>query len=598
MRFTARLKPSLVLPIVLLMLGFWVVALRMETIVASEQIRYFNDSVNDSTRPEEFPWGEIREVWVENDTITIRSNGIMHSGEGYLLLFFDENFDNITDVILRYNKAYTETRRDLVGYCYLCRPSNHSYYHHDAWNYAKDQFDAKTEENVTLGRITFHLGEAMKGELRLKIISYYIYDRGGRLTATPHKIGGDTVPNCPWEIDELTNPAYLENLAKIVNDTRFPYPTETFLLEEPELPPPPPPTIIDLVYGLFSSVQNWVTDNVATTVLLSIFSFATIYSIFSRIRAFINVSFAYFIITGLIYATTLQTSSFMPFFLSTALLVPLFLWYRETSASLSSILNVQKRLAWIEVLALFLFTLAIRLYVTISAISLPLEAPLVYLVILTIVLIKGNTLDIYGFKMKSFAKSLLIGLAYCLTYGLPFFATFSGLIFVFTGQLAFSVYNVFTALVYFPFMTLCVGVSEEGLFRGFMQTRLAKVYSKNTALLVQALLFGAWQLVIFVSPLNVIGMIVYISQTFAFGLISGLFYKKSGNLIPLILTNGLMNTTILFAANRFEIYETEPLFSIILGVSISIGLIVQVIFTKYLANRARVETEMNTQEGV
>ncbi|NWG10464.1 CPBP family intramembrane metalloprotease [Candidatus Bathyarchaeota archaeon] len=595
MRSATELNSSLVWLIVISMLALWIIAIGMETTAASEQIRYLKDAIGDSTKPEDFPWGEIREVLIGDDAITIRSNGIIRSGEGYLLLFFDENFDNITEVILKYSKGYNSITGSIFEYCYLYRPSNRSYYHHGAWTTTKGLFDAETEENVTLGQMTFHLGGTIKGALRLKMLSYYIYGR----ELTTLKIGGDTVPDCSWEIDELTNPAYIENLARIVNDTRFLYPNASFLMEEPlPPPPPPPPTIIDLAYGFISSIQDWVAENFASTILLSIFSLATIYSITSKIRAILNVALAYFIITILIYATTFRTSSFLPFLLSTALVVPLFLWYRGVSTSLSSVLNVQKRLVWIEVFVLFLSTLAIRFYVATFAISVPLETPLVYLVILTIVLIRGNTLDTYGFKMKSFAKSFLIGLAYCLTYGLPFFVTLSSLIFLSTGQIVFSAYNATSALIYLPFMILCVGLSEEGLFRGFMQTRLAKAYSKNTGLLVQAMLFAAWQLPIFILPLSVIGMIVSISQTFAFGLISGLFYKKSGNLIPLILANGFMNTTILFVTNRFEIYETEPFFSTILGVSVSIGLIIQAIFTKYLAKKACVETGTNNQGGI
>jgi membrane protease YdiL (CAAX protease family) len=595
LRSVARLRFFLVWLMVISMMTIWIAAVSMETTAASEQIRYLSDSVNDSTKPDEFPWGEIREILVENDTITIKSNGIIFPGAGYFLLFFDENFDNITDVVLKYSKGYNSVTGRMVEYCYLCRPSNRSYYYEGAWNSKKGIFDPQTEENATLGQTTFHLGGAIKGVLRLKMLSYYIYARGpASLTK-----GGDTVPDCPWEVDDLTNPAYIENLAQIVNDTRFLYPHESFLVEEPAPPPPPPPpTIFDLAYGLFSSAQNWVAENSASTVLLLIFSLAAVYSIAGKMRAVLNVALAYFLVTVLIYATTFRTSSLLPFLLSIGLLAPLFLWYRGISNSLSSVLKVQKRRVWVEISALFLFTLAIRLYVTIFAISLPLETPLVYLIILTMVLIKGNTLGAYGLELKSFAKSLLIGLAYCLTFGFPFFLTLSALTFLSTGQLAFSTYSVSTALIYLPFMILCVGLSEEGLFRGFIQTRLAKAYNKNAALLTQAVLFAAWQFAIFVSPMSAVGMAVYISQTFAFGLISGLFYKKSGNLIPLILANGFLNTAILLVTNRFEIYETEPFFGTVLGISISAGLIVQLIFTKYLADKARVETETNNQGGI
>ena len=90
-------------------------------------------------------------------------------------------------------------------------------------------------------------------------------------------------------------------------------------------------------------------------------------------------------------------------------------------------------------------------------------------------------------------------------------------------------------------MTFCVGISEEGLFRGYVQTHLEK-FHMNGAIVFQAMLFGVWHFVWNLSPLDPIGMARYIGFTFFIGLIFGYFYSKSRNLVPLILAHGLWNS--------------------------------------------------------
>jgi len=212
------------------------------------------------------------------------------------------------------------------------------------------------------------------------------------------------------------------------------------------------------------------------------------------------------------------------------------------------------------------------------------------------VLVKGNRLDVYGFRKEKMVRSLLIGVVYYLMYGIPFFLTVFGLTYLFTGYLAFDYYHLPSALWIFPFMTLCVGVSEEGLFRGFIQTRLGQVYGKNKAILVQALLFGVWHFVHYVSSFNLVWMVERISQTFVLGLIWGLFYKKSGNLIPLILAHGITDTILVGVGSPWAIYTMETLFSSILRVSMVIGLTVQLFCTIFLAQKAIVKAQNGDDE--
>jgi membrane protease YdiL (CAAX protease family) len=91
-------------------------------------------------------------------------------------------------------------------------------------------------------------------------------------------------------------------------------------------------------------------------------------------------------------------------------------------------------------------------------------------------------------------------------------------------------------------MTLCVGISEEGFFRGYVQTHLERIGTLKQAILAQAMLFGAWHFVWHLSPLDFVGMGQHVAETFFIGLLFGYFYSKSKNLVPLILAHGLLDS--------------------------------------------------------
>jgi membrane protease YdiL (CAAX protease family) len=91
-------------------------------------------------------------------------------------------------------------------------------------------------------------------------------------------------------------------------------------------------------------------------------------------------------------------------------------------------------------------------------------------------------------------------------------------------------------------MTFCVGIGEEGLFRGYMQTHLEKICTPRNAILIQALLFGLWHFVWNLSPFNPARMSLYIATTFLVGLLFGYFYHKARSLTPLVFAHGLWNS--------------------------------------------------------
>ena len=234
----------------------------------------------------------------------------------------------------------------------------------------------------------------------------------------------------------------------------------------------------------------------------------------------------------------------VPVALSLILLSIVYLWYRFyiNKERLSEEVSITVRNVWILVLSLFLLSMAVRIP-SVLLYGQPYEKiVMIYLTILTITLILNCKLSVFGFKSENFGKALTVGLIY---YSIFEFSTrivqFASAFFL-TGQFCLVGYDPQPFLMTFPFMTFCVGISEEGLFRGFMQSLLQKFYSVRFAIFVQSLLFGVWHFVWHISPLDIFGMLMHILSSFVIGVLFGYFYSIAENLTPLILVHGLIDS--------------------------------------------------------
>ena len=187
------------------------------------------------------------------------------------------------------------------------------------------------------------------------------------------------------------------------------------------------------------------------------------------------------------------------------------------------------------------------------------KTPLIYLTILTILFIEKVDVSAFSVKTRNIRKSLLFGfLFFIILDGLASLILYF-LIYVFTSQMPVQSYNVLPFLLTMPFMTLCVGVSEEGLFRGYMQTHLEKFYTSKQAILIQAILFGVWHFVWGLNPFDPVYMLSYVGFTFLTGLLFGYFYSKTRNLTPLVFAHGLFNSVpagIVENQSAFNAFQT------------------------------------------
>ena len=197
-------------------------------------------------------------------------------------------------------------------------------------------------------------------------------------------------------------------------------------------------------------------------------------------------------------------------------------------------------LSWI--FALFILVLSIRIP-SVLLFGMPYEkTSLIYLIILTALIVEKVDVSAFGFRTRNIWKSLLFGFLFFFILGGLASLGFYLLIYVFTSQIPIQYYNILPFLLTMPFMTLCVGISEEGLFRGYMQTHLEKFYTSKQAILIQAILFGVWHFVWGLSPFDPVYMLSYVGFTFLVGLLFGYFYSKTRNLTPLVFAHGLFDS--------------------------------------------------------
>lgn len=262
-------------------------------------------------------------------------------------------------------------------------------------------------------------------------------------------------------------------------------------------------------------------------------------------KAFAIPVIVYFIVASavMLVAFLSPEESWTPMLFASALLVPLYLWVRDHAKKVALSKKVDGKtfgtaVGW----ALMLFFLALLVRVpSVLMFNMPHEkAPLIYLIVLTIVLVEKTDLSAFGFKTQKMARALMYGAFFFIILQGTILLIYCATAYIFTNELAIASFNVTLFLLLTPFQILLVGISEEGLFRGYIQTSMEK-FGSLRAVLFQSVLFGLWHFVWNLSPFDPFGMLQYVAFTFLFGLLFGYFYTKARNLAPLVLVHGLWN---------------------------------------------------------
>jgi len=304
------------------------------------------------------------------------------------------------------------------------------------------------------------------------------------------------------------------------------------------------------------------------------------------------------LVSGLFLVVDVEDVNLIPATVSVLLLIPFYLWYRRYRQRTELSQHIRKRgKSTILFVILFLFALAMVVRIpSVLLLNMAYEkTPVIFLVVLTIVLLEETDLSVFGFKTKRFGRALLLGLVYYLLLEFSSALTYGILVYASTGQIIIAGYDPVPFLLTMPFMTLCVGISEEGLFRGYMQTHLREVFSRRKTILIQAFLFGLWHFVWHIFPFNLFGMSMHIASTFVFGLLFGYFYSESNNLTPLVLTHGLVDSFPLgYVLNEEALKSMQnlllPTQILIQTIPYIISVLVAFASTRYLIRRLLSET--------
>jgi len=285
----------------------------------------------------------------------------------------------------------------------------------------------------------------------------------------------------------------------------------------------------------------------------------------SAVRKTLLVYFAVAVIiflSGYFFRAENESITSIPVLLSVLLVIPIYIWCKTSCEKRGFPKETNGRdkntvLSWI--FALFILALSVRIP-SVLLFGMPYEkTPLICLTILTILIIEKTDVSAFGFKTRNIRKSLLFGfLFFFILDGLASLG-FYLLIYIFTSQIPVQYYNVLPFILTMPFMTLCVGISEEGLFRGYIQTHLEKFYTSKQAILIQAILFGVWHFIWGLNPFDPVYMLSYVGFTFLVGLLFGYFYSKTRNLAPLVFAHGLFNSVpagIVENQSAFDAFQT------------------------------------------
>ena len=247
----------------------------------------------------------------------------------------------------------------------------------------------------------------------------------------------------------------------------------------------------------------------------------------------------FYALSALMAITILSTSVQIASVLSVMLLIPLYLWYRIATISreLRDFHSKSIRLAVFLPLLLFGLAMSVRAPFVVDF-HFPLEkTPLIFLLLLTLTFAEKYSTSSFGFSVQKLLRNVLLGITLYLAVRL----VIDVLYFAF-GLIPIRGYDLVAFLFAFPFATFAVGIAEEGLFRGYMQTKFSSITGPWKAILLQAVLFGLWHLVWHIKPLRLGDMAIHVAATFLFGVLAGAYFRYTRNLTSLVLLHGLWDS--------------------------------------------------------
>jgi membrane protease YdiL (CAAX protease family) len=217
---------------------------------------------------------------------------------------------------------------------------------------------------------------------------------------------------------------------------------------------------------------------------------------------------------------------------------------------------------WGSILLLFSLAFCSRTVLTLQGTLLREKVPVSYLVILAI-LAEGYSLSAFGITRQRVVRHILLGVFLFLIFGIP---TTLGVTWLMTGRNPFQSLDFIVLALSLPYQILGVALAEEGLFRGYIQTKLETLLPAWGAVILQAFFFGIWHIVHWLSPLRVEPMTFHFAASMLFGIVLGTYFHHTRSVTTTIVLHALFNSVL--AAVGFDAWRlgfSSPLYLSLAG---------------------------------
>ncbi len=253
--------------------------------------------------------------------------------------------------------------------------------------------------------------------------------------------------------------------------------------------------------------------------------------------------------------TPISAIPIIPVILSFILLLPLYLWVYNRPHQLK---HYEKQNVKSIILVFLLIFIIIMIFRTIILLKygLPLEkTPMIFFIVLQIIFVEGFYLSDFGFHSNKFWRQIAFTFILLLVFGF--------LVILILGTVIFSmsymgILNIDELLgtpisfnwygfASFPFQLLCVGISEELLFRGYFYTKLRSATGYIRSVFLSSLIFGLFHVAWYIDPSSPwlisdwVAMISHVGSTFVFGVCMCVIFERTRSIICPIIIHGLFN---------------------------------------------------------
>ena len=254
--------------------------------------------------------------------------------------------------------------------------------------------------------------------------------------------------------------------------------------------------------------------------------------------------------------TAISAIPIIPVVLSFILLIPLYWWVYKRPRKLEHYEKQDLKSIILIFLIIFILIMIFRTLILLKY-GLPLEkTPMIFFIVLQIILVEGFYLSDFGFHSNNLWRQIAFTFILLLVIGFLVIAilgaivvglAFAGLINL--GDLIGTPLSVnWYGFASFPFQLLCVGISEELLFRGYFYTKLRSNTGYIRSILISSILFGLFHVAWYIDP-NTAGFIsnwsamaTHVGSTFVFGVCMCIIFERTKSLVCPLIIHGLFNS--------------------------------------------------------